>query len=99
MIDSHKRSVTKAMSYRILGSLCIMLIVFTFTRKVALGIGVGIFDFLAKITLFYLHERIWAKVKWGKVKHPLEELAVKKELEPQDLEKVKEQLKDMGYLD
>jgi uncharacterized membrane protein len=99
MIDSHKRSVAKAISWRLGGTLATMLIVFIFTRKVTVTVGVGFFDLIAKMVIYYLHERVWEKIKWGKVKHPLEELAVKKELEPEDLEKVKQQLKNMGYID
>ena len=99
MIDSHKRSVAKAISWRLGGTIATMFIVLIFTKELKLTLGVGFFDLIAKMVVYYLHERVWDKIKWGKVKHPLEQIAVKKELEPQDLEKVKEQLKDMGYID
>ncbi|MCK5706715.1 MAG: DUF2061 domain-containing protein [Candidatus Aureabacteria bacterium] len=99
MNESHKRSVIKSVSYRLIGSLATMLIVFAFTRKFALSLGVGIFELLAKIACFYIHERIWSRIKWGKLEHPLEDLNINKELSEEDKEKVKSQLKNMGYMD
>ena len=99
MKESHKRSVIKSISYRLLGSLATMLIVFAFTRQFVLSLGVGIFELFAKIVCFYIHERVWAKIKWGKLEHPLEDLDIKKELSEEDKEKVKSQLKKMGYMD
>jgi len=99
MIDSHKRSVVKSICWRIVATLTTMSIVFIFTRRIVLALEVGFFEVIAKMTFYYLHERVWDRVKWGKVKHPLEEIAVKRELEPEDLEKVKQQLQGMGYID
>jgi len=76
-----------------------MTIVFLFTRKIILSLGVGFTEIIAKIIFYYLHERIWNKVSWGKDKHPLSSIQVKKELEPEDMERLKSYLKDLGYLD
>jgi uncharacterized membrane protein len=87
------------MSWRIVATLTTMGIVFVITRKFVLMLEVGLLDIIAKLIFYYLHERAWGKIKWGKVEHPLEVLAVKKQLAPEDLERVKGQLKDMGYID
>ncbi|MFC1514310.1 DUF2061 domain-containing protein [Candidatus Omnitrophota bacterium] len=99
MIDSHRRSVVKAISWRAVATLTTMGIVLALTRKVVLMLEVGLLDIIAKLTFYYFHERVWEKLRWGKVEHPLETLAVKKKLAPEDMERVKDQLKDMGYID
>jgi uncharacterized membrane protein len=66
MIDKHKRSFAKAVSWRFLGTLVTMIIVFIFTGKLVFSIGVGILEATSKIMLFYLHERFWNGVGWGK---------------------------------
>ena len=99
MAETHKRSVAKAVSYRLMATLTTGTVVFILTRKLTLAIGVGILDMIAKMGFFYIHERVWSKIKWGRTQHPLESLPVTKELAPEDLEKVKEQLKGMGYID
>lgn len=98
MEERHVRSVVKAVSYRFLAMIVTMLIVFVFTRKLALSIGVGLVELLAKIFFFYIHERVWGKISWGKHKHPLEDIPVKKELTPEDRKKVEDQLRSLGYL-
>ncbi|MBN1940534.1 MAG: DUF2061 domain-containing protein [Candidatus Aminicenantes bacterium] len=99
MAESHKRSIAKAVSYRFMATLTTATVVFILTRKLSLAVGVGILDMFAKMGFFYLHERFWAKVKWGRTRHPLESLQVTKDLSPEDLEKVKTQLKSMGYIE
>lgn len=75
------------------------IIVFIFTRKIALSIGVGLAEAAVKIILFYLHERIWEKVSWGRVKHPLSEIPLKTKLTQQDLTTIRNKLKELGYAD
>ena len=66
MIESHKRSVIKSVSWRAVATLTTMSIVYIFTRKLILTLEVGFFEIVAKMLFYYLHERIWGKVKWGK---------------------------------
>ena len=97
--ETHTRTIVKAISWRALATLTTMTIVFLFTRRVMLSLGVGLAEVIAKITFYYVHERIWEKVSWGKSKHPLARLAVKRELEPKDMEIIKNKLKELGYMD
>ncbi|MFH1867831.1 MAG: DUF2061 domain-containing protein [Candidatus Omnitrophota bacterium] len=98
MDESRSRTIVKAVSYRLFAAGATTAIVFAFTRKLVLSIGVGIAELIVKIIFFYLHERIWGRVAWGKPKHPLSDIPVKKELAPEDKKKVEEQLKSLGYL-
>lgn len=98
MEESRARSIIKAASYRLLAMVVTILIVFVFTRKLVLSIGVGLVELVAKVLFFYIHERIWGKISWGKPRHPLEDIPVKKELTPEDRKKVEGQLKSLGYL-
>jgi adenylylsulfate kinase len=64
--ETHTRSVIKAVSWRILGTLATSTLVFLFTRQFALSLAVGGLEFLSKIGLFWLHERAWDRVRLGK---------------------------------
>ena len=97
--ETHTRTIAKAMSWRALATLTTMTIVFLFTRRIMLSLGVGLAEIIAKITFYYVHERVWDKISWGKSKHPLARLAVKRELEPEDMEIIKNKLKELGYMD
>jgi uncharacterized membrane protein len=55
-------SLLKSISYRMFGTLTTFVGCYVFTGKVVLSVGVGIFDFFAKLVLFYLHERAWVHV-------------------------------------
>lgn len=64
--ETHTRSVAKALSWRILGTVATSLLVFLFTRKVSVSLAVGGLEFVAKIGLFWLHERAWDRARFGR---------------------------------
>ena len=97
--EAHTRTIVKAISWRVIATLTTMIIVFLFTRRLILTLGVGLAEVTAKITFYYLHERIWSRISWGRSKHPLSKLAVKRELEPKDMEIIRDKLKELGYMD
>jgi uncharacterized membrane protein len=65
-LESHKRSIAKAASYRFFGSLLTGLIAYAFSG----AWDVGFFDAVAKMAAYFLHERVWARIKWGAPKPP-----------------------------
>ena len=97
--DSHTRSIVKAISYRVCASIATTLIVFFFTRRLVLSISVGMVEAVAKMACYYLHERAWSFINFGKDVHPLSSLPVNRPLEEEDMEIIKNKLKDLGYLD
>jgi len=64
--ESHSRSVLKALSWRIFGTVVTAGLVYVFTRKLVLSLAVGALEFFSKIGLFWLHERLWDRSSWGK---------------------------------
>ncbi len=97
--EAHSRTVAKAISWRVVATLTTMTAVYIFTGEWFITIGVGIVEVVAKITFYYFHERIWHKISWGKEKHPLATIPIKKEITPEDMDKIKGQLRELGYLD
>ena len=65
--DTHTRSVAKAVSWRILGTLATSALVFIFTRRWALSLFVGALEFVSKIGLYWMHERVWDRLSYGRV--------------------------------
>lgn len=67
--ESPARSIAKAISWRIIASLTTFLIFyFTAGSKVAVEVitaAVGV-EAISKMLIYYVHERIWANVFWGK---------------------------------
>jgi adenylylsulfate kinase len=64
--ETHARSVAKAVSWRVMGTVATSLLVFLFTRRLVLSLAVGAFEFVSKIGLFWLHERLWDRLRYGR---------------------------------
>ena len=64
--ESHSRSVLKAVSWRVMGTVATTGLVFIFTRRLVLSLAVGAVEFVSKIGLFWFHERLWDRFSWGK---------------------------------
>jgi uncharacterized membrane protein len=65
--NSHLRSLAKAVSWRVVGSAdtFILSLIFTGSGKYALSIASA--EALTKIALYYVHERVWRRVRWGRL--------------------------------
>jgi len=70
MTDSHVRSLAKAVSYRVLGSAATALVVYLFSGNMPLSASVGGLDMVLKIVLYFLHERLWNYIPFGRPKRP-----------------------------
>jgi sulfate adenylyltransferase large subunit len=64
--ESHVRSISKAISWRATGSLDTFLIAALITGNLKLAGGVALSEVLTKTALYYLHERAWALIPWGR---------------------------------
>ena len=64
--ETHTRSVMKAVSWRVTGTFATMMVVFAFTRGFALSLAVGGLEFVSKIGMHWLHERLWDRLRFGK---------------------------------
>jgi uncharacterized membrane protein len=69
-METNTRSIAKAVSYRILGSAVTGLIVFVLTGRGGLSVGAGALDIVLKIGAYFVHERIWDRIEFGRAKPP-----------------------------
>jgi sulfate adenylyltransferase subunit 1 (EFTu-like GTPase family)/uncharacterized membrane protein len=63
--ETHARSIAKAVSWRVLGSLGTFALTWIITGSTLFAGSVAAADFVMKIAAFYLHERAWSLVSWG----------------------------------
>lgn len=75
MADSHARSVAKAISWRATGTVDTFLISWLITGTAALAGGIAATEVVTKVVLFYLHERAWNLVRWGRADAPRRSVA------------------------
>ena len=64
--ESKVRSVVKALSWRIIATLTTAVLVFVFTRRVDIAVAIGAVEVIAKIVLYFVHERVWDKLTFGR---------------------------------
>lgn len=65
--ESPQRSILKAISWRIIATSATMLIIYQVSGSLDWALIGGVFDIILKLVLYYLHERLWINIKWGKV--------------------------------
>ena len=64
--ESAMRSVFKAISWRILATLTTTLLVYLITGSTEFAVTVGLLEGVAKIGLYYFHERLWNRLSVGR---------------------------------
>ena len=97
MEDFKLRSLLKTISWRLAATLTTTILVYIFTGKAALSLGIGSLEAISKMVLYYFHERLWENISWGK--HPLTRIRLNKNnLTEQDLRIISEKLRELGYL-
>ena len=64
--EAHSRSLAKAVSWRITGSLDTFVLSFIITGSIKFAGAIAVTEVITKIVLYYLHERAWALVPWGR---------------------------------
>ena len=64
-LEARRRSLSKAMSWRLSASLDTFIVSFIVTGKATVAGSIAAFEVVTKITLYYFHERIWALIPWG----------------------------------
>lgn len=60
------RSIAKAFSWRVIGTLDTLIISYLLTGKMSLAASIASIDFVTKMILYFFHERLWNMIKWGK---------------------------------
>ena len=64
--ETKARSILKSITWRVCATLTTFILVFVFTKKLDLAIIVGGLEAFLKIIIYFLHERLWIYIKFGK---------------------------------
>lgn len=77
MPESRKKAIVKAVTWRITGTLDTVLLSYIIISlgastpnphsALAQASTIGAIELATKITLFYLHERVWNRIQWGRI--------------------------------
>lgn len=68
--DTHARTIVKSLTWRVGGFAMTVGVAWAVTGKAETAASIGLLDTLVKLLVFYLHERIWFKIPFGRAKPP-----------------------------
>jgi adenylylsulfate kinase len=64
------RSVLKALSWRVLGTMVTAGLVYATTGRLLLALGIGGVEWVLKLGFYFVHERVWNMIETGKREIP-----------------------------
>lgn len=62
---TYKRHIAKTITWRIVGTIDTVILAWVISGNPYTGLKVGVSEVITKMVLYYLHERLWFKVKLG----------------------------------
>lgn len=65
---SRKRHIFKTITWRIIATTTTILLAWIISDDYTIGLKVGFLEFFTKMLLYYFHERVWYKFKFGVTK-------------------------------
>jgi uncharacterized membrane protein len=68
-VEKHRRSIAKAISWRMTGSIDTFLLSWLLSGNLTLAGGIATTEVITKSALYYLHERAWGRIGWGRHAH------------------------------
>jgi len=68
MKDKRSRSLLKAISWRITGTIDTIVISYLITGQARWAFSIGFVELFTKVFLYFVHERAWDRVSFGRAK-------------------------------
>jgi uncharacterized membrane protein len=68
MAEKPYRSLVKAVSWRLTGSLDTMIISFLITGRIKWALSISGIELFTKVFLYFVHERVWNRISFGRIR-------------------------------
>lgn len=69
-METHIRSIAKAVTWRAGGTVVTFVVAWLLTGRFDLAAQIGLLDTTLKMGAYYVHERLWNRLNFGKKKPP-----------------------------
>ncbi len=66
-METHARTIVKSLTWRISGLLLTFAAAWIITRRIDLAASIGAADTAVKTVVYYLHERAWLRIRFGRI--------------------------------
>jgi uncharacterized membrane protein len=76
-MERHIRTIVKTLSWRILATSTTLLLVYVFTGSIVISASVSFMEIVIKTIIYYLHERMWSNINFGKDRSPTKAILAK----------------------
>lgn len=63
VVDSHYKSLLKAVTWRITGSLDTFILSWIITGEAKMAASIAFVELFSKIILYWIHERVWLRIR------------------------------------
>jgi len=67
MRDKKRRTIAKTISWRLIATLITGIAVYTITGSISISLTSAMWINMVKTIAYYFHERMWEKIKWGRI--------------------------------
>ena len=65
-MESKRRSFVKAISWRFLATIITTSVVYATTHEIKFAMEIGLLDTTIKLGVYFLHERVWNNIDFGR---------------------------------
>ena len=69
-MEHPKRSITKAVTWRTIALLVTIIAVYIYSGDIKQSLVIGVSANAVKFLLYYIHERVWNRIGFGRIKPP-----------------------------
>jgi uncharacterized membrane protein len=97
-METHLRSWTKSVTWRLIGIVMLGGLSYAMTRDWKQTTVITTVFHTLRFVLYYFHERIWARIRWGTKLHPLSHLPVREDLTSDDHQAIRKLLEERQCL-
>ena len=66
-MDSNTRLIVKALTWQLMGLVAMTAIGFIVTGSASAGGAIAVIGAIAGLVTYFLHEKLWARVRWGRI--------------------------------
>lgn len=65
-METRKRSIAKALSWRFFATMITVAVVFLLSGEVVFAAKIGLLDTTIKLVAYFVHERLWLRIPFGR---------------------------------
>jgi uncharacterized membrane protein len=70
VMETKRRSFAKALSWRVFATIITGSVAYVMTGKAGVALQIGLIDTFIKVFVYFAHERLWQRVRYGQIEAP-----------------------------